>query len=695
MDKLKLHTPDLTATNIEKLAALFPGCVTEARDEKGVLKRLIDFDQLRQELSDHIVEGPRERYHLDWPGKREALLAANAPIAKTLRPCREESVDFDTTKNLFIEGDNLDALKLLQETYLGKVKMIYIDPPYNTGNDFIYDDDFCENSEAFLRRSLQKDEVGNRMVANPEGNGRFHSDWVSMIFPRLKLARNLLRDDGIFFVSIDDREQASLKLACDQVFGIDNFLGCACRVSKKANNQGDFWSPNFDYILTYAKDRGSCPAFFGGVNYAAYDQVDSEGPREGERYQLIRLYMTSLDPMRGCTNQRYYIQAPDGTLLIPPGNTFPTIKKDGEMSPPQTADDKVWRWSRDTYRAEKERIVIKQTRSSNLVDSNGNEVKWNVFTKTYLNDVIEKSSAKPNSLIEDHINQNSSHELTRLGVPFAFAKPSSLIRFLCEISKVGHGDVVLDFFGGSGTTAQAVMDLNSTDNLDRKFIIAQIADRLDPENKNHKEAIAFCRKNKISETIAELCKERIRRAGNAAQSNAATTAPNLDTGFRVLKIDTSNMADVYYAPDAVKQTDLVAHTDNIKPDRTPEDLLFQVLVDWGVDLSLPIKKETFSIGKERKDEGGITKNEKKAGGEVAALHPSTFNLHTFEVFFVDGNALAACFDPKVSEDLVKELAKRRPLRAVFRDSSYDSDSVKINVEQIFKLLSPETEVRSL
>jgi len=662
MDKLKLHTPDLTAANIEKLAALFPDCVTETQDEKGALTRAVDFDQLRQELSEHIVEGPRERYHLDWPGKREALLVANTPIAKTLRPGRDESVDFDTTENLFIEGDNLDALKLLQETYLAKVKMIYIDPPYNTGSDLIYDDDFSEDAESFLIRSLQKDENGNRLVLNAEGNGRFHSDWITMMFPRLKLARNLLRDDGVIFISIDDREQAALKLVCDQVFGIDNFLGCACRVSKKANNQGDFWSPNFDYVLTYSKDRESCPPFFGGVNYDAYDQVDEEGPRKGERYQLIRLYMTSLDPMRGCSNQRYYIEAPDGTLLIPPGNVFPAEKRDGALIPPETGEDKVWRWSRDTYLTEKHRLVIKQTRTSNLVDSSGGEIRWNVFAKTYLNDVIEKSSAKPNSLIEEHINQNSSHELTALGVPFSFAKPSSLIRFLCEISKVDSGDVVFDFFGGSGTTAHAVIALNSSDNLRRRFIIGQIADPLDPTNNNHLAGIAFCKKNKLKETIAELGKERIRRAGAKIKAESATTAPDLDIGFRVLKIDTSNMADVYYAPDAVKQTDLVAHTDNIKPDRTPEDLLFQVLVDWGVDLSLPIAQETVA-GK--------------------------------KVFFVDGNALAACFDPKVSEDLVKELAKRKPLRAVFRDSSYDSDSVKINVEQIFKLLSPETEVKSL
>lgn len=662
MEKLKLHTPDLTAQNIEKLAELLPGCVTETRDEQGRVTRAIDFDQLRQELSGTIVEGPRERYHLDWPGKRDAILAANAPIAKTLRPCREESVDFDNTKNLFIEGDNLDALKLLQETYLGKVKLIYIDPPYNTGNDFIYEDDFTESAEEYLVRSYQEDDHGNRLVPNPESNGKFHSDWMTMLLSRVRLARNLLREDGVMFISIGDDEQASLKRMCDEVFGEENFLGCACRVSKKANNQGDYWSPNFDYLLTYARSRASCPGFFGGVNFDAYDQVETEGPRTGEKYQLVRLYMTSLDPMRGCTNQRYFIEAPDGTLLIPPGKVFPEEQRDGASIPPATGEDKVWRWTKETYRANRDRIVIRKVRSSNLVDAGGGEVKWNVFTKTYLNDVIAGSTAKPNSLIEDHINQNSSHELGELGIPFSFAKPSSLIRFLCEITQVKSEDLVLDFFAGSGSTAQAVMDFNASSQLKARFILVQLDEPLNYEDKNQQAGFIFCERLGIKKTIAEICKERIRRAGNKIKSSAGLTALNLDVGFRVLKIDTSNMRDVYYAPDAIPQADLLGQVDNIRPDRTPEDLLFQVLTDWGLDLALPIATE--------------------------ALDGKT-------VFFVDDNALAACFDSGVTDELVKEIARRKPLRAVFRDASYGSDSVKINVEQIFKLLSPETEVRSI
>ncbi len=664
MEKLKLHSLDLTQANIEKLIQIFPSCVVEAQDTDGTLRRVIDFDQLRQELSGNIIEGPQERYQLNWPGKREALLTANAPIAKTLRPCREESVDFDTTQNLFIEGDNLDALKLLQETYLNKVKLIYIDPPYNTGNDFIYEDDFAEDTESYFKRSNQKDTEGHQLTANIETNGRFHSNWLNMIYSRVKLSKNLLREDGVMFISIGDDEQANLKKLCDEIFGSQNFLGCACRVSKRANNQGEYWAPNFDYVLTYARNKDFCPGFFGGVNYDAYNQVDTEGPRAGEKYQLVRLYMTSLDPMRGCTNQRYYIQAPDGTLLIPPGNIFPDIKEEGASIPPETGEDKVWRWGKDTFLNEKDRVVIKRVRSSNLVDSNGSEVKWNVFTKTYLNDVINNSTAKPNSLIEEHINQNSSHELGVLGIPFSFAKPASLIRFLCEISKVRSGDLVLDFFAGSGSTAHAVMDFNVANNSNAKFVLVQLPESLDFEDKNHKSGYLFCKEFGLQANIAELSKERIRRAGKKLkQDNSENPSiDKLDIGFRVLKIDSSNMKEVFYSPDAVSQDLLSDQVNNIREDRTSEDLLFQVLLDWGVDLTLPIMRETIS---------GKT------------------------VFFVDGNALAACFDQNISEELVKLLAKRAPLRVVFRDVGFATDSVKINVEQVFKLISPITEVKTI
>lgn len=657
-----MHSPDLSQDNIAKIRALFPNCVTEAADDQGTIRLAVDFDQLRQNLEDHVIGEAQERFRLDWPGKREALLTANAPIAKTLRPSREDSSNYETTQNLFIEGDNLDALKLLQESYLGKVKMIYIDPPYNTGSDFIYNDDFAETYEEFLRRSNQVDHEGGSLVANPDSEGRYHSEWLSMIYSRLKVARNLLSDNGLIFISIGDDEQANLKKVCDEIFGVSNFLGCACRVAKKANNQGDYWSPNFDYILTYAKSKDYCDVFFGGVNYSAYNLVDDNGPRAGEYYQLVRLYMTSLDPLRGCTNQRYYIEAPDGTLLIPPGDVFPEDLKDGAQIPPSTGRDKVWRWSQESYIAKKEQIHVKAVRSSNLVDHNGQDVKWNVFTKTYLNDVISKSSAKPNSLIENHINQNSSKELGDLNIPFSYAKPSGLIKFLCEISKVANNDIVMDFFAGSGSTAHGVMEFNSESGNNARFVMVQLPEVLDFDDKDHKAGYLFCEKLGLPKNISEISKERIRRAGAAISKGQPHKGWNRDTGFRVLKIDSSNMSDVYYRPDEVKQDELFGQVDSVKPDRTAEDLLFQVLIDWGVELTLPINRETLQ---------GKT------------------------VYSVDGNALIACFESGVTDDLVKDIAARAPLRAVFRDTSFARDADRINAEQLFRQLSPGTELKAI
>lgn len=643
----------MTQENIARIRELFPHCVTEAYDENDNMALRVDFDLLRQELSNVLVEGGQERYRLDWPGKRQALLTANAPIAKTLRPCREESVDFDTTKNLFIEGDNLDALKLLQESYLGKVKMIYIDPPYNTGSDFVYEDDFAEDTESYLRKSTQKDEDGNMMVINSEANGRFHSDWLTMMYSRLKLARNLLRDDGVVFISIDDREVHGLKKLCDEIFGFENFIGCAGRISKKANNQGDYWAPNFDYILTYTRNKNDLPAFFGGINYSSYNLIEEDGPRKGELYQLVRLYMTSLDPMRGCSNQRYYIECPDGTFIIPPGEHFPETIADAEFIPPQSGKDKVWRWSYQSYLAKKDEIVIKQGRSSNVVGENGKTTLWNAFTKTYLNDVIQKSSATPNSFIEDHINQRASHELNALDIPFTFAKPSSLIKYLLEVSRTGNSDIILDFFSGSATTAHAVMQLNAEDSGNRPFIMVQWSEVCPPESEAAKAGFP---------NICEIGKERIRRAGKKILEGECNPDWNKDIGFRVLKVDSSCMEDVYYTPDKIDQKQLTLFADNIKADRRerPEDLLYQVLLDWGVELHLPIKPETIQSKK---------------------------------VFFVDENALAACFDSGITDAFIQELAGRKPLRAVFRDAGFASDAARINAEQIFKQLSPNTEVK--
>jgi adenine-specific DNA-methyltransferase len=358
MKKLKMHTPDLTQDHIARIGELFPNCVTEAQDTNGKLKLAVDFDQLKQELSASIVEGPQERYHLNWPGKREALLTANAPIAKTLRPCREESVDFDTTQNLFIEGDNLEALKLLQETYLGKVKMIYIDPPYNTGSDLIYEDDFTESITDFLIKSEQSDDENNRLVANLETNGRFHSDWLSMIYPRLKIARNLLSDNGVIFLSIGHQEIAGLKLISDNIFGTNNYVGCISRLMKSGGAKGTFFTPNIDYILVYAKDKALTRPFRMAIGQdqidGYYNKIENDGLRCGERYGEERLYLPSLDIR---PNQRFWIECPDGSFVIPPGKNLPKKLAEGEKINP-TSEDKVWRWTYDTYAAAKKRAEL-------------------------------------------------------------------------------------------------------------------------------------------------------------------------------------------------------------------------------------------------------------------------------------------------------------------------------------------------
>lgn len=625
MDKLKLHTPDFTENNVAKLAELFPACVTESRDENGTVKRLIDFDQLRQELSTNVVEGPRERYHLNWPGKREALLAANAPIAKTLRPCREESVEFDTTKNLFIEGDNLDALKLLQETYLNKVKLIYIDPPYNTGNDFIYDDDFAEDGAAYLGRSLQVDTSGNRLVANSESNGRFHSDWLTMMYSRLRLARNLLCDNGVIVIAIDDGEVGNLRKLCDEVFGEDNF--CAQIIWKKRStppNDKQIGAQH-DYMLVYGKLLSSASINLRARSVeqvARYKNPDghSKGP------------WAAGDLMANVKGGRYVESL-----------YFPIINpRTGQEHFPSSNGN--WRFSAATIKSliEADEIYF------------GEDDHGRPKLKRFLRDV--KDGITWTSLWDfAPLNTEGSKEMAQIFMnPTVFESPKP-VGLLTHVVQAGAGpdDIVLDFFSGSATTAHAVMGLNAEDGGTRQYILVQLPESCDEASEAYKAGFA---------TIAEIGKERIRRTGKKIKEDNALTSPKLDIGFRVLKVDTSNMKDVYYAPDGMKQDDLFGQIENIREDRTPEDLLFQVLLDWGVDLSLPIAQE-------------------KIDGKT--------------VFFVDTNSLAACFDNGINEELVKKIAAVKPLRAVFRDAGFGSDSVKINVEQIFKLVSPSTEVKSI
>ena len=616
-----MHSPDMTQEHIAHIRELFPNCVTEARGKDGSLRLSVDFDLLRQELSGSIVEGPQERYHLDWPGKREAILAANAPIAKALRPCRKESVDFDTTKNLFIEGDNLDALKLLQETYLGKVKMIYIDPPYNTGNDFIYNDDFAETSEAYLSRSNQKDEAGNRLVANPDSNGRFHSDWLSMMYPRLKIARNLLADDGVIFISCDDNEVENIKILCNEIFGRENFISCFIwkrrqNVDSRSKNGA---SVDHEYALVFSKLSS------GRIRGAEKDLDKYSNPDNDPRGNWMSDNMIGLATKDQRPNLHYDLINPLTGI---------------NYGCPITG----WRYE--------------PKRMAELIKNNEvifpKSPKGRPRRKKFQADLLSEFTGK-SSLLSAPFNTDATREVRDLFEGndfFDFPKPVMLIKEYLEQGTTGE-DIILDFFAGSSTTAHAVMQLNAEDGGNRRFIMVQLPEACDAQSEAAKAGYG---------TIAEISKERIRRAGKKILEGDCHEGWNRDVGFRVLKVDTSNMADVFYTPDALQQSLLDLTTDNIKPGRTPEDLLFQVLLDWGVELTLPIRKESIQ---------GKT------------------------VFFVDDNALVACFDRGIDEALVRELAACAPLRVVFRDNGFVSDAVKINVEQIFRQLSPGTEVRCL
>jgi adenine-specific DNA-methyltransferase len=620
VDKLKLHSLDLTRRNIDRLAELFPTVVTEqvvGEGDETRAERAVDFDLLRQELSDHVIEGPRERYQLDWPGKREALFTANAPIAKSLRPIREESVDFDTTQNLFIEGDNLEALKLLQESYLGQVKMIYIDPPYNTGKDFIYDDDFSATTEDFLRRSGQTTDDGARLVANPQANGRFHSDWLSMMYPRLKLARNLLADDGVVMISIDDIELPNLVKVCSETFGAANHLANLVWKSKSggANDSGGV-AVDHEYVVCFARNAAALPLGLDpdGEVTTSYPHRDERG-----RYSLERLDKQNLQ----------YSPSLDYQLVGPDGSVYKLSHRDPSQP------NAVWRWSRHRVEREMDQLVFRD---------------GNVYTKNY-----EKSGAKPRSLLVDERfgrTRTGSTELRQLlgGDFFDNPKPTKLMETLLAIG-TGPDSLVLDFFAGSATTAHAVMKLNARRGGNRRWILVQMPERTVEDSAAAQAGYA---------DIAQLARERVRRAGEQVIEQAGLAAGNMDVGFRAVKVDTTNMSDVRFSPDAVDQAQLEFQAGSIKPDRSGEDLLFQVLLDWGLELTMPMAVE---------------------------------EVEGHEVLVVEEGALVACFDEAVSLDVVRWVAAREPLRAVFRDSAFQDDAARINAEQVFAEVSPATDVK--
>ena len=624
-DKLDLTTPDLVNQNIEKIAALFPNCVTETAEGKA-----IDFDLLKQELNHEVVEGAKERYRLEWPGKKEAIVTANLPTTKTLRPVREDSVDFDNTENIYIEGDNLEVLKILQESYLGKIKMIYIDPPYNTGKDFVYKDNFTQDSADYKEETDQTDEYGNRLVANPETAGRYHSDWLSMMYPRLKLARNLLTDDGVIFMSIDDNEVHNLRKIADEIFGENNFVANLVWLNKEGGGSSDskLFRVKREFIVCFSKNKDNVEINGNEIsNRERYKSKDAHLKIRGP-YYLQKLGMGSIQYSESLD---YPITTPDNTIVYPKDNNK------GKKA--------CWRWSKGKFEWGLKNDFIEIKKDSNNI--------WTVYTKQYLkcdnegNQIIR--TQRPFSFIEQYSSTQASKYLDKIGLKnyFDYTKPYDLIEYLIKRISLKN-EIVLDFFSGSATTSDSIMRLNAEDGDNRKYIMVQLPEVTDEKSEAYKAGY---------KNICDIGKERIRRA--AAKIKEETGA-DIDYGFKVFKVDSSNMQDVYYKPQDYNQGQLEVFADNIKPDRTSEDLLTQILLDWGLPLTL--KTETLTIqGK--------------------------------EVFKVDTNYLMACFANGVDEAFAKEIATYQPLRIVFKDSGFKDDTAKENVKQLLKQLSPNTEMK--
>lgn len=628
MDKLRMQSSNGIEDNIMKIAQLFPDCVTETVDERsGQPKHLIDFEKLKQNLSDSVMSERAERYQFTWPDKSKAILLANSPINATLRPCREDSVDFDNTQNLYIEGDNLDVLKCLKETYLHKVKMIYIDPPYNTGNDFVYEDDFAQSSEEYLANSGQFDEQGNRMFTNAESNGRFHTDWLNMIYPRLKVARDLLTDDGVIFISIGDEELQNLRKIADEVFGEANFRNQITirRGAKSVQAQFDTWDrlgQGVEYLLLYT--RNSLYRF----------------PKQ----------MKNLEEARGGSWNNHWRGTDRPTMRY---EIFGICPSEGQ-----------WRWSKE--RSDKAITNYKRLQDElNKEEPSQEEIDYWYSKQPEGTDLLRLSKkGKPEHYIKattqtllnnswEDLLIGSSSEILKLFETKVFdtAKLTAPIKRMLNFTD--KNALILDFFSGSATTAHAVMQLNSEDGGNRKFIMVQLPEKTDEKS----EAFKAGYKN-----ICEIGKERIRRAGKKIKEESPSTTQDLDTGFRVLKLDSTNMQDIYYSPKDISQADLFSQVDNVKPDRTGEDLLFQVMLELGATLDSKIETTTVA---------GKT------------------------IYNVAEGYLVACFDPDVTDEVVKAIAQMQPAYAVLRDTSMKDDSTATNFEQIFKTYSPDTVTRIL
>ena len=625
MDNLKMHTPNKVDENIEKIGALFPNCLTEVKNEDGDVVRAIDFDLLRQELSSVIVEGNEERYQFTWPDKKKSILLANAPIAATLRPCREESVDFDNTENLYIEGDNLDVLKLLQETYLGKVKMIYIDPPYNTGGDFVYEDDFVESADEYLPNSGQFDSEGNRLVQNTESNGRFHTDWLNMIYPRLRIAKDILAENGVILISINDNELGSLLKCLDDIFGEQNRIGVFTWISKAGGgSDNDFVVNDHEYIACYCKSVEVSLPILNKIEIEA-EPLDKED--EHGRYRIGReLNKWGANSRREDRPTMYFaIPGPNGEDVYP-------IRNDGSEG--------CWRWGKPA--------MMDAVKRGNCEFQSRGDGTYIVYEKVRTVD----NRFKPYRTFIQGVGSTADgtkevRDLFSGKKVFDFPKPLQLLKHIVSIATVDDS-LILDFFSGSATTAHAVMQLNAEDGGNRKFIMVQLQEETDEKSEAYKAGY---------KNICEIGKERIRRAGKKIKEENPLTTADLDVGFRVLKLDSSNMKDVYYTPSETKQISMDDLADNIKEDRTPEDLLFQVMLDLGVLLSSKIEESSIA-GK--------------------------------KVFNVADGFLIACFDAGLTEETITAIAKQKPYYFVMRDNSMASDSVAANFEQIFATYSPDT-----
>ena len=645
MEKITQETVNFTDKNIDKIAALFPSAITETKDADGKMKRAVNFDQLKQLLSDEVVDGD-ECYEFTWVGKKQSIIEGNRPIRKTLRPCKEESKNWDTTENLYIEGDNLDVLKLLQNSYLNKVKMIYIDPPYNTGNDFVYRDNFKVSKEDYEDELGLFDEEENRLFKNTETNGRYHSDWCSMMYPRLQLARNLLTDDGVIFISIDDNEVHNLRKICDEVFGEENFVAIINWKGRGGRQDSKYYAAVHEYILSYAKSKD---------NFSAGEEIKSGDIYPKYDEERKRFYKTQLLRKWGSNSRRedrpnlfYPITAPDGTDVYPMQSN-----NSGKYSGVEKLEG-CWRHGPSTMKKNiKEGLVefVKQPDGT-----------WIPYEKIYAPLEGEEKTKKYTTWIEEtNDGTNVVKELFDSQV-FDYPKTPSLLSKFLKMGNVEDDAIILDFFSGSATTAHAVMQLNSEDGSKRKFIMVQLPEETDPKSEAYKAGY---------KNICEIGKERIRRAGKKIEEELNAKSKEgelfkeeehktLDTGFRVFKVDSTNMKDVYYSPSQYNQQMLLDLESNIKDDRTDIDLLYGVLLEWGVPLSLPHITE-------------------KIGGK--------------DVHFVNDTDLVACFEENVPEEVIREIAGRKPLRVVFRDSSFRNSPDKINVTEIFKTLSPETTIK--